>query len=113
MKIQTAIATAALLGVLSSASALTTTVVSYEAPAPIKTIQPIQLPAHHLGSGVSLRMTIDATGKPSKVRVANVSDQAAYKRIIATVSQWRFSPARQNGLAVSSQIELPLEVTGL
>jgi hypothetical protein len=39
MKIQTAIATAALLGVLSSASALTTTVVSYEAPAPIKTIQ--------------------------------------------------------------------------
>lgn len=115
MKIQSAIAiaTAALLGVLSSASALTTTAVSFEAPVPVKTIQPVELPPSHRGSEVNLRMTIDATGKPRNVRVANVSDQAAYKRIIATVSQWEFSPARKNGVAVPTKVELPLEVKGL
>jgi protein TonB len=113
MKIQSVIATAALLGVLSSASALTTTAVSFEAPVPVKTIQPIELPSSHRGSEVSLSLTIDATGKPSNVRVANVSDQAAYKRIIATVSQWQFAPARKNGVAVPAKVQLPLEVTGL
>ncbi len=113
MKIQSVIATAALLGVLSSASALTTTAVSFEAPVPIKTIQPIELPSSHRGSEVSLSLTVDATGKPSNVRVANVRDQAAYRRIIATVSQWQFAPARKNGVAVPAKIQLPLEVTGL
>ena len=113
MKIQSVIATAALLGVLSSASALTTTAVSFEAPVPIKTIQPIELPSSHRGSEVSLSLTVDATGKPSNVRVANVRDQAAYQRIIATVSQWQFAPARKNGVAVPAKIQLPLEVTGL
>ncbi len=113
MKIQSVIATAALLGVLSSASALTTTAVSFEAPVPIKTIQPIELPSSHRGSEVSLSLTVDATGKPSNVRVANVRDQAAYKRIIATVSKWEIAPARKNGVAVPAKIQLPLEVTGL
>lgn len=114
MKIKSVIATAALLGVMSAtASALTTTTVSFEAPVPVKTIQPIELPSSHPGSAVSLSLTVDATGKPSNVRVANVRDQAAYKRIIATVSQWQFAPARKNGVAVPAKIQLPLEVTGL
>lgn len=114
MKIKSIIATAALLGVMSAtASALTTTAVSFEAPVPVKTIQPIEVPASHNGSTVNLNMTIDAAGKPSNVRVANVRDQAAYKRIIATVSQWEFSPARKNGVAVPAKVELPLEVKGL
>lgn len=114
MKIKSIIATAALLGVMSAtASALTTTVVSFEAPVPRQTIQPIELPASHHGSEVKLNMTIDAAGKPSNIRVANVSDQQAYRRIIATVSQWEFSPARKNGVAVPVRVELPLEVKGL
>jgi TonB family protein len=114
MKIKSIIATAALLGVMSAtASALTTTAVRFEAPVPVKTIQPIELPATHRGSAVNLSMTIDAAGKPSNVRVANVSDQAAYRRIIATVSKWEFSPARKDGVAVPAKVELPLEVKGL
>lgn len=113
MKIQSVIATAALLGVLSSASALTTTAVSFEAPVPVKTIQPIELPSSHHGSEVKLSMTVDANGKPSNVRVADVRDQAAYKRIIATVSKWEFAPARKNGVAVPAKVQLPLEVKGL
>jgi outer membrane biosynthesis protein TonB len=52
-------------------------------------------------------------GKPSNIRVANVSDQAAYKRIIDTVAKWEFSPARKNGQPVTTRVELPLEVKGL
>jgi TonB family protein len=114
MKIKSIIATAALLGVMSAtASALTTTAVSLEVPVPVKTIQPIELPSSHRSSTVNLSMTVDAAGKPSNVRVVNVSDQAAYKRIIATVSKWEFSPARKNGVAVAAKVELPLEVKGL
>lgn len=114
MKIKSIIATAALLGVMSAtASALTTTAASFEAPVPLKTIQPIELPSSHRSADISLSMTIDTAGKPSNVRVANVRDQAAYKRIIATVSQWEFSPARKNGVAVPTKVELPLHVKGL
>lgn len=114
MKIKSIIATAALLGVMSAtASALTTTAVSFEAPVPVKTIQPIELPSSHRGSEVNLSMTVDAAGKPSNIRVMNTRDQAAYKRIIATVAQWEFSPARRNGVAVPAKVELPLEVKGL
>jgi len=113
MKIQSIVATAALLGVLSTASALTTTAVSFEAPVPLRTIQPIEVPTSHRGSTVNLTMRIDANGRPSNVRVSGTSDQAAYKRIIATVSHWKFAPARKNGVAVSSKVELPLEVKGL
>jgi len=99
MKIKSIVATAALLGVMSAtASALTTTAVSFEAPVPVKTIQPIELPASHRSSAINLSMTIDAAGKPHNIRVADVRDQAAYKRIIATVSHWEFAPPRQHGL---------------
>ena len=114
MKIKSIIATAALLGVMSAtASALTTTAVSFEAPVPVKTIQPIEVPMSHHGSTVNLSMTIDAAGKPSNIRVMSAGNQAAYKRIIATVAQWEFAPARKNGVAVPAKVELPLEVKGL
>ena len=58
-------------------------------------------------------MTIDENGRASNVRVAGARDQAAYKRLVRAVSQWKFSPARRAGQAVSAKVELPLEVTGL
>ncbi len=119
MKIQSAIASAALLGVLAtSASALTTVTPaadkgSFQLPAPVKIIEPIMVPQSHEGSVVHLAMKIDANGKPSNIRVLGVNDQSAYRRIIVTVSQWEFSPARRDGKAVPSKVELPLEVKGL
>lgn len=116
MKIKSLVIASAFAGVLlSSASALTATTmpVKFEAPAPLKTIQPIEVPSSHRGDTVNLTMQIDAAGKPSRIRVSSVHDQAAYKRIIATVSKWEFSPARRNGQAVPARVELPLEVKGL
>ncbi len=121
MKLKSIIAIAALLGVFaSSASALTTVApakaaepVKFEAPSLSKFIAPVMLPTRHEGSMVNLSMTVDANGKPTHVRVKGASDQDAYKHLIATVSQWEFAPARKNGKAVSSKVELPLEVKGL
>ncbi len=115
MKIKSLLVASAFAGVLfSSASAITTAAATqFEKPAPLKTVQPILVPMNHLSSTVNLTMVIDRNGKPRNIRVANVSDQTAYKNIINTVAKWEFSPARRNGQAVATRVELPLEVTGL
>jgi protein TonB len=115
MKIKSLVIASAFAGVLfSSASAITTTpAATFEAPAPIKTAEPVLVPSSHHGSMVNVTMTIDQAGKPSNIRVANVSDQAAYKRFVDSVKKWEFSPARKNGQPVSTRVELPVEVKGL
>jgi hypothetical protein len=114
MKIKSLVIASAFAGVLfTSASALTTAPVKFEAPAPLTTVQPIQVPTSHRGSTVNLTMVIDRAGNPSKIRVADVGDQAPYRSIINSVAQWKFSPARKNGEPVSTRVELPLEVKGL
>lgn len=115
MKIKSLVIASAFAGVLfSSASAITTAApVKFEAPAPLKAAEPVLIPTSHQGSLVNVTMTIDRAGKPSNIRVANVSDQAAYKRFVDAVKKWEFSPARKNGEPVSTRVELPVEVKGL
>jgi TonB family protein len=121
MKIKSIIASAALLGVLaSSASAITTLdpvkaaqPVKFDAPAPVTVVAPVQMPHFHKGPDVTLRMTIDENGQPHNVRVAGTSDQKSYKHLVAAVSQWKFTPGRKDGKAVTTRVELPLEVKGL
>ena len=98
--------------VASSAFALTATApdkVVFEAPVPSK-VSAVEIPLRHEGETVTLSMTVDANGKPRNVRVLSESDQAQYKRLLAAVSKWEFTPARKNGKAVSTRVELPLEV---
>ncbi len=111
MKIKSVIATAALLGVLSTpAFALTTVAPSLEKPAPIKVVHPTDLPRSHIGAVVRLQFTVDAAGQPRDIRIVSPGDQAVAPRLVAAVAQWRFTPARQNGVAVSSRVEMPLEL---
>jgi protein TonB len=122
MKFKSLVIASAFAGVLfSSASAATITTldpvkaaapVKFEAPAPLE-VAPVQLPSSHHRSDVTLRMTIDENGQPSNVRVAGTSDQTSYKRLVSAVSQWKFTPGRKNGRAVSTRVELPLEIKGL
>jgi protein TonB len=111
MKIQSIIATAALLGVLSSASAATRVATSdYAAPAPTAVVNPTELPRSHIGAIVMLRLNVDAAGQPSNIQVISDRDPALKQRLVEAVSQWQFSPARRNGVAVGATIELPLEL---
>lgn len=62
-----------------------------------------------LGGIVILAAYVGQTGQPEKIETKISSgvpelDQAA----VASVSQWRFSPAKQGGVAVASWYEIPV-----
>jgi protein TonB len=108
---QLLLASALVGGLLSSASATTRVAPSdYAAPVPTAVVAPTGLPRSHIGAIVTLRLNVDATGQPSNIRVLSDRDPALTQRLVEAVSQWRFSPARQNGIAVGATIELPLEL---
>ena len=59
---------------------------------------------------VTLRVTVDANGKPEDIKVERGSgtwslDRAAKK----AVSKWSFSPKIENGVAVSSELLIPVD----
>lgn len=108
---QLLLASALVGGLLSSASAVTRVApADYAAPAPATVVAPAGLPRSHIGAIVTLRLDVDAAGQPSNIRVLSDRDPVLTKRLVEAVSQWRFSPARQNGVAVGATIELPLEL---
>ncbi len=113
MKAQTLLLTAALLGGLFTASAYAGTRIApagFIAPAATKVVAPTGLPRRHIGAVVTLQFTVDAAGQPHDIRVVANGDQALTPRVVAAVSQWQFAPARQNGVAVSAKVEMPLEL---
>ena len=114
MKIKSLVIASALVGGLfTSASAITTTpVVTFQAPAPVKTTQHVQVPMSHRGDTVNLTMNIDSAGKPSNIRVANVSDQQAYKRIIETVSIASYDHITQGELRVLKTVSAEIAALG-
>lgn len=105
------LASALVGGLLSSASAATRVApADYAAPAPATVVAPTGLPRSHIGAIVTLRLNVDAAGHPSNIQVLSDRDPALKQRLVEAVSQWQFSPARQNGVAVGATIELPLEL---
>jgi len=64
----------------------------------------------HQSGTVILRVTVDANGKPDDIKVERGSgtwslDRAAKK----AVSKWSFSPKIENGVAVSSELLIPVD----
>lgn len=105
------LATALVGGLLSSASAATRVApADYTAPVPTTVVAPTELPRSHLGAIVTLRLNVDATGQPSNIQVLAQRDPALKRRLVEAVAQWQFSPARRNGVAVGTTIELPLKL---
>jgi len=121
MKMKSLVIAAALVGgLLSSASALTlvapdpsaTGPVKFEAPVPATIVNPINLPRSHMGATVNLKFTVDENGQAHDIRVVSIKDRAAAKSLVSAISQWKFTPARKNGVPVSSKVILPLELAG-
>jgi protein TonB len=82
-------------------------------PEPVARIQPqyppMAYPNHEEGS-VVVRASVDADGVPGEVSVVRRSgsrdlDNAA----VAAVRQWHFRPAIENGKAVASAVEVPID----
>ena len=120
MKIKSLLATAALLGVMStSAFALTTVATpgkvaapSLEKPALTKVVNPTNLPRSFMGETVMLNFTVDAQGRAHDINVMWQSDPALRRSLIEAVSQWQFTPARKDGRAVATRVTLPVELAG-
>jgi len=120
MKIKSLIATAALLGVMStSAFALTTVAtpgksvaLSLEKPALAKVVNPANLPRSFMGKTVTLNFTVDAQGRAHDINVMWQSDPALHRSLVEAVSQWQFTPARKGGQPVSTRVTLPLVLKG-
>lgn len=109
----------AVLGGLLSIPAMATTTVAhhqstsalkFEAPVPVRVVPPTGLPRSHEGATIILSLTVDAAGRPDDIKIVSRGDQGLSGHIVPAVSQWRFTPARKNGIAVTSKVMLPLEL---
>jgi len=83
--------------------------VAFEAPVVAKMVSPAGLSSRHKGATVTLTMTVDEKGQPSNIRVQG-NDANLKRNLVPAVSQWQFTPAKKNGVPVSSKIVLPIEL---
>jgi TonB family protein len=104
---------AAFAGVKSADHSATPTVVrvSSGVTAPVL-VHSVTIDREHILGGdsstervVRVAMTIDATGKPTDLKVIQSTDKFTDQAILAAASQYRFKPATLNGSAV------PIEMT--
>jgi len=104
---------AAFAGIKSADHSATPTVVrvSSGVKAPVL-VHSVEVDRGHILAAASLEdrvvrvaMTIDASGKPTDLKVIQSSDQFTDEAILAAASQYRFKPAMLNGSAV------PIEMT--
>lgn len=119
MKTKSFVIAAALVGGLfASASAVTIVDTGlaalvagkFEAPVPASIVHPVNLPPSYIGATVNLKFTVDETGQAHDIRVVSNKDRVVAKSLASAVSQWKFTPARMNGVPVSSKVELPLQL---
>ena len=117
MKTKSLVIAALLGGLLSSASAFTlvtpaatATPVKFEAPVPSKVVSPTELPPSFKGQTVDVSFTVDVNGQVSNVRLVRATDQYLTKSLVSALSQWKFTPARKNGVPVSTKVVLPLQL---
>lgn len=75
-----------------------------------KIVNPAGLSRQHLGVTVQLSFTVDENGRPQDVEVVGQSDRQLTESVVAAVTQWRFTPAMQDGAPVSMRVTMPLQI---
>lgn len=119
MNLKRLILSAALMGGVIATSAHATTTdahaaitkaAAFEAPVVSKVVSPTGLSRRLEGAVVTLSLTVDANGQPSDIKVVSHGDRALTSNLVSAVSQWQFTPAKKNGVAVPSKIVLPVEL---
>lgn len=110
MKTKSLVLAATLLGGLfvSTRALAQTAPATFVAPAPAKVVSPVDLPNSLKGTTVTLQMTIDAAGQAHDIKVMSSGDRAATRNLVSAVSRWQFTPARFNGVPVSTKVTLPI-----
>ncbi len=78
---------------------------------PVYVVHPTGLPASFKNTVVRVTMTLDANGIPHDVAADGYLPRDVAKRLLPVVAQWRFSPVRENGRAVTARVILPIELS--
>jgi TonB family protein len=81
-------------------------------PVPVAVVSPSDIDAKYIGAQVELAFTVDATGNPTGFSVVSSPDATLAKVMMDAVTQWRFTPAQKNGMAIATKVVLPLRVSG-
>jgi hypothetical protein len=82
-----------------------------EIPVPTKIVNPLGVPAQYEDAIIKLSFTVDTAGVPRDIRVQDVADPALTDSLVSALVQWRFNPGRRDGVAVSMNVVLPLELS--
>jgi len=75
-----------------------------------KIVSPAGLSRQHVGLTVQLSFIVDENGRPQDVEVTGQTDRKLTDSVVAAVNQWRFAPAKQDGVPVSKRVTMPLEI---
>ena len=117
MKMKSVLLSAAILGGLFSASSSANVIVQtapapekFEAPVPAKVVNPTGLLPRYEGETVILSLLIDETGRPHNVQLMRGTDENLTKHLLPAVARWKFTPAKKNGMPVSTKIVLPVQL---
>ena len=79
-------------------------------PAPISVVSPVVEPKF-AGQQVTLEFVVDTTGKPTSITsVTPGLDAELVALVTSAVEQWKFSPAKVNGIAVAKRVVLPVNI---
>ncbi len=106
------LAGATLLSALLSTTALAATGEAQTnlVPQPDTVVSPTDLPRQYLGSTVKVAFTVDENGQPHNITLVRRSHPALERSLVTALAQWRFTPAQENGVAVSKRVILPLKL---
>lgn len=116
MKTKLILAAALVGGVLSTSAfgyakeSAATEVAQLAAPVVAKIVHPTGLSRRNDGATVRVALSLDEHGKPSDIRVLSNNDRNLRESLVPAVAQWEFIPARVNGKAVPSRVELPIKL---
>ena len=83
-----------------------------DGPVPTSVIMP-EVSSRFVGKQVVLEFVVDTKGKPVLISAVTPGVDAELVAVVTSaVEQWKFSPARVNGIAVPQKVMLPVNIVG-
>ncbi len=79
------------------------------APTPVSVVSP-DVQGFDVGKSAQVEFVVDPSGRTSDFTVVSTNDPQLASAVIDAVSQWRFDPARQNGMPVAARVVLPVRI---
>lgn len=79
-------------------------------PAPISVVSPV-VESKFAGQQVVIEFVVDTAGKPVLISaVTPGADAGLVAAVTSAVEQWKFSPAKVNGVPVARKVVLPVNI---